>query len=371
MGEQLAASILDKIDEMRKIDKSNMLTFCVEAAKHYVESAEKAENVKLTYPQPKNVIIAGMGGSAIGGELIKDYTRNIAKVPIEVSREYVLPSYADGNSLVILASYSGDTEETLSAFADALKRKCMIYCISAGGNLIKYAQKMNLPYVQVQGGMQPRAALPHMLLPALKVIEKLDFAPNLFKELPEAIDLLREISAENAPEKPINENFAKKLATHLDNAIPVTYGFGIYRGAALRFKQQFNENAKSPAKWDYFSELNHNEVMGWENKDLAKCFAVIYLRDKVEPLEIRSRIEITKSIMQSNKIKIYEVWAQGKSNLSKILSTILIGDFTSVYLALLHGIDPTPVSTIAAMKEKIEQNKVKDKILQQLKEWSK
>jgi glucose/mannose-6-phosphate isomerase len=363
----LDATILDNIDEMQKIDKHNMLSFCTQAANLLTKSAKATENIKLNYPQPKNIIIAGIGGSAIGGELLKDYTRNTATTPIEISREYKLPTYANQNTLVILASHSGETEETLSALVDALKRKCKIYAISSGGNLIKYAQKLDLPYLQVEAGMQPRAALPHMLLPMLKCLEKLGMTTNLDEEVALAIKVVEKVAQSNAPKTPLKTNFAKTLAANLFGTAPVVYGFGLYRGVALRFKQQFNENAKTIAKWEYFSELNHNETMGWESaKDLAKCFSVIFIRDEAEPDEICSRIEITKTLMHSTMPKMFEVWVEGKSNLAKMLSTILVGDYTSNYLALLRGLDPTPVNTVTVMKKKIEQNGVKTKILLEL-----
>jgi glucose/mannose-6-phosphate isomerase len=362
---------LDDLSGMRKIDKSNMLGFCVDAASHYKESAKNVQKIALDYQDVQNVIIAGMGGSAIGGEILKDFSRSAAKVPIEISREYRLPSYADKKSLVILASYSGDTEETLSSLLDATRRKCMIFCLSSGGNLIKYAKKLNAPHALVRAGMPPRAAFPHMILPLLAVIEKTHVTTAFSKEFSEVTQVLEKISNDNSPEKPAKENFAKNLAQNLKGSAPAVYGFGIYRGVALRFKQQFNENAKVPAKWETFSELNHNETMGWENPEkLAKCYAVVFLRDKSEPLEIRSRIETTKNLMHTNLPKMFEVWAQGKSNLAKILSKILVGDFTSVYLAMLRGLDPTPVNTVTIMKEQVEQNGIKQKILRELEEIS-
>ena len=364
-------SILEDTGGMRKIDQSNMLEFCTDAANHYRASVENAEKIKLDYPNPDNVVIAGMGGSAIGGELAKDLTRDLTKIPIEISREYHLPAYAGKKTLAILASYSGDTEETLSSLLDAVKHKCQIYCLSSGGALLKYAEKLSLPYTQVQGGMPPRASLPYMLIPLLTCLEKTGVAPKVLGDFSEAKKVLEKVSAENSAQKPASENSAKTLALNLYNSAPVVYGFGIYRGVALRFKQQFNENAKVPSKWETFSELNHNETMGWENpKELAKCYAVIFLRDKSEPTEIRSRIEITKSLMEPNVPKMFEVWAQGKSSLAKMLSTILVGDFTSVYLAMLRGVDPTPVNTVTAMKDKIEQNGVKKKILGELEKLS-
>jgi glucose/mannose-6-phosphate isomerase len=364
-------SPLDDVDEIKRIDKNNMLGFCVDAAKHYREAARLAERIKVNYPKPQNVIVAGMGGSAIGGELLKDYTRSTTKVPIEINREYRLPDYADKSSFVVLASYSGETEETLSAFVDALRRGCMVFCIGSGGALVKYAEKLSVPYLQVRGGMPPRAALPHMFLPLLKCMEKLGITPDFTQEFSEATELLQKIASGNAPEKPANENSAKTLAVNLNGLSPVVYGFGIYRAVALRYKQQFNENAKVPAKWETFSELNHNETMGWENpKELARCYAIVFLRDEAEPVEIRTRIETTKTLMQANLSKMLEVWAQGKGNLAKMLSTILVGDFASVYLAALRGVDPTPVKTVTLMKQRIEHNKVKEKIIGELERLS-
>ncbi len=349
-----------------------MLQFYVQAAKNYVESAKNSEHIKLPNKQPQNIIIAGMGGSAIGGELLKDYTRHTATVPIEISREYHLPAYADNRSLIILASYSGDTEETLGSFVDALNRKCMVFCVSSGGALIKYAEKLGVPHLQVKGGMPPRAALPHMFMPLLKVMENLKMSPNWTQEFSEATKLLEKISRENAPEKPAVENFAKTLALNLNGTLPFVYGFGVYRGVALRYKQQFNENAKVPAKWEVFSELNHNETMGWEGaKELAKDLSVVFLRDKAEPVEIRSRIETTQALMKPSVSKMFEVHAQGKGKLARMLSTILVGDFASVYLAYLRNVDPTPVETVTVMKQRIEPNGFKKRIILELEKLAK
>jgi len=146
----------------------------------------------------------------------------------------------------------------------------------------------------------------------------------------------------------------------------VVYGFDYYRAVALRWKQQFNENSKVPAKWEVFSELNHNEIVGWEKTgELAKHFSIVYIRDYEEPAEIRSRIEITQALTPMFSKK-FEVWAQGKNMLTKMLSTILVGDFTSVYLAVLRGVDPTPVKTIGTLKEKLGRAGTKEKIIHEL-----
>lgn len=358
---------LEDAEKIASIDKNGMINFSVNAAEHYRKAAQNAEKITVNYPKPANIVVAGLGGSAIGGELLKDWAKNQLAVPIEVSREYQLPAYANKKTLVFVTSYSGDTEETLSSFLDALKRKCMVYCISSGGSLLKYAQKHNVPYLQVPGGMPPRAALPYMLVPLLVYLEKAGLVKGVKEELNETFSLLEKISMENGLETPTRDNFAKTVATHIGESAPVIYGFGFYRSVAQRFKQQFNENSKSAAKWEYFPELDHNEIVGWEGRgEQCKWFSVIFIRDIDESVEIESRIETTKQIMEQVGLVMFDLEVQGKSPLAKMLSTIVVGDFISVYLAALSGVDPSPVRTINALKETLKQNGVKDKIVGEL-----
>jgi glucose/mannose-6-phosphate isomerase len=363
----LPSAFLDNVDRIYAVDKSGMINFCVNAAKHYREAAENAERIIVDYPKPSNIVVAGLGGSAIGGDLLKDWAKTQLSVPIEVSREYKLPAYAGKKTLVFITSYSGDTEETLGTFLDALKRKCMIYCISSGGAVIKYAKKHNVPYLQVPGGMPPRAALPYMLVPLLVYMEKAGLVKGVKEELKETFSLLEKISQDNAPEKLTCDNFAKGLAQNIGESTPIIYGFGFYRSVAQRFKQQFNENSKSAAKWEYFPELDHNEIVGWEGRgEQCRWYSIILIRDVDEPVEIESRIETTKQIMEQSGLIIVDLEVQGTSALAKMLSTILVGDFTSIYLATLRGVDPTPVKTITVLKNTLGQNGVKDKIISEL-----
>jgi len=360
-------TVLDNPNEIRKIDKSNMLSFCVEAPKHYGDAAKIAKPLNAGYPKPKTIIVSGMGGSAIGGELLKDWARDRTAVPIEVCREYSLPEYANKATLVFVVSYSGETEETLSVLLDAIKRKCMIVCISSGGKLREFAEKMSFPHLLVPSGMAPRATLPYLFMPMPTILEKLGLVSDVDTEISEAIKILRQVSAENSPEKEASNNFSKKLALGVNGTVPAIYGFGFYRAVAQRFKTQLNENSKNPAKWEFFPELDHNEIVGWEAaKEFAKCFSVVFIRDVDEPREIHQRIEVTKELMSREIGKLFEVWSKGKSSLAKMSSVICTGDFTSVYLAVLRGIDPTPVKTIVLLKEKLEQTGVKEKVLREL-----
>jgi glucose/mannose-6-phosphate isomerase len=363
----LTTNVLDNLEKIRSIDKSDMLNYCVDARVHYRKALDIAQTITADFPFPDNVIVAGMGGSAIGGDLLKDWTKNKAEVPIEVYREYSLPDYADKKTLVIIISYSGDTEEALSAFSDALKRECMIFCISSGGALLKFAQKHSVPFVQVPSGMPPRAALPYLLVPLLVLMEKTLVVLDATTELEEAIQVLGKVCTENSPVNPAIDNPSKDLALYIDNTVPIIYGFGIFRGVAQRLKCQFNENSKSPAKWEYFSEIDHNEIVGWEHPgNTIRSFTAVFLRDIDEPVEMESRIEITKQIMEQAGVVTINVTAQGISLLARMLSIVVFGDFVSVYLAVLHEVDPTPVQSINVLKATLEKNGVKEKILAEL-----
>jgi len=361
------AKILDNPDEIKRIDKGDMLSFCVNASKHHSEAAKLAKAAKINYPKPQKVIVAGMGGSAIGGELLKGWAIDKIAVPVEVCREYILPAYADKDTLLFVVSYSGETEESLSAFLHAVKRGCMTFCISSGGTLLEFAEKLNVPYLRIPSGFPPRAALPYLFLPLPIILENVGLVSGVTQEVPDVVETLKQTSYANSPEKPLKENLSKTLAVSIAGTVPVVYGFGVYRAVAQRFKQQFNENSKIPSKWEAFPELDHNEIVGWEEAGkLAECFSVIFIRDKDENSEIRHRIEATRELLPKNSLKIFEVWSAGKYPLAKMLSTILIGDFTSVYLAILKGIDPTPVKTITKLKNKMGQTGTKGRIIEEL-----
>jgi glucose/mannose-6-phosphate isomerase len=366
----MVTPVLDNVEKIRLVDRSGMINYAIDAAKHYREAVKIAQKIKVDFPVPENIVVSGLGGSAIGGELLKDWAKNQLTAPIEVNREYQLPAYADEKTLVLVTSYSGDTEETLSSFLDALNRGCMIFCISSGGALIKYAKKHKVPYLQVPSGMPPRAALPYMLVPLLFFLEKAGLVTGVKEELDETTTLLEKISIENGPETLTRDNFAKTTATYIGDTAPAVYGFGVFRSVAQRFKQQFNENSKSASKWEYFPELDHNEIVGWEGRgEQCRYFSVIFIRDiDDEPPEIASRIDVTEGIMERAGLITFDLKVQGKNTLAKMLSTVVIGDFTSIYLAVMHGVDPTPVLTINHLKSTIEENGVKEKILAALEE---
>jgi glucose/mannose-6-phosphate isomerase len=358
---------LEKPEEMKQIDKANMLKFCLNMSKYYQAAAKLAAGITTSYAKPQNVIIVGMGGSAIGGELLKDWARDKIHVPIEVNREYHLPAYANKETLVLITSCTGNTEEILSTFRDAIKNKCMIYCITGGGTLMTIAKSINIPYLQIPADIPPRAALPYMLMPLLTFLEKIGLTSGVSRELEEALPIIEKIEKQNAAKTTVKDSLTKTLAINIEGFIPVIYGFEIYSGVARRFKQQINENAKMMAKWDNLPELDHNEIVGYEKVDKQKeRFAVIFIRDKDENIEMHRRIKITQNLMKTTGVNIYEVWSQGKSVLAKMLSLIAIADFLSTYLAILRGNDPTPVQTIDKLKDSLKKNSVKEHIVNEI-----
>lgn len=377
-------TILDQLEHMKKIDRSNMLGICTKTHEHCRDAIQRAKrveipkeikiskNITIRYKKPKNIIIAGMGGSAIGGEILKDWLQNRLPTPIQVCREYRLPAYADRDTLVFAVSYSGNTEETLSAFLDAVKRGCMILAVTSGGRMLSFTGKMGIPHVTIPGGMAPRAAIAYLFFPLPILMEKMGVLQNINEELEEAIEILEELSRETAPQVAAENNPSKKLALELNGTVPVVYGFRQYSAIAHRLKAQFNENTKIPCKQDVFPELNHNEVVGWDAPEtLTKQFTVVLIRDRDEPPEIKHRIEATKLLALKKTKKILEIHARGKHPLAKMLSAMYIGDFTSIYLAILQGTDPTPVETIAKIKKELKnRSNVAEKLIKEARKIS-
>lgn len=363
----MSGKILNNSKEMKRIDKSGMLSFCVETRKYCEEAVNWAEAISINYSAPKTIVVAGMGGSAIGGELLRDWSTGKIGVPIEVCRGYSLPNYVDENTLVFVVSYSGETEETLSMFLDAIKKDCMIFCISSDGKLSNFAEKLGFPLLSIPSGIPPRAALPYLFLPQLIILDKIGLISDVDSEINESLKVLEKVVEENRPEISLNENFSKKLASQINQTVPVIYGFTPYRSVAKRCKQQFNENSKIPARWDFFPELCHNEIEGWEAaKELAKCFSVIFIRDEGETSRIKKRINFTKELVLDRTEQVFEIWSKGESRLAKMLYTVCIADFTSIYLAILRGVDPTPVKSINLLKKRVSHLGVKDHVVSEL-----
>ena len=356
-------TILDRPEEVKRIDKSDILGHCMKTPEYCEDAIQLAkqitipsevkisEKTSIKYGKPRHIIIAGMGGSAIGGEMLRDWLRDELPLPINVCRDYSLPAYADENTLVFAISHSGNTEETLNAFVDAIHRKCMTITITSGGHLLSFSKKLQIPHVTIPTGLPPRVAIPYLFFPLPILMERMGILKNMEEDLEEVIKVLKRLSEENSPETPTENNPTKKLALELTESIPVVYGFRQYEAIARRWKTQFNENSKVPSKCDVFPELNHNEVVGWEAPEaLTKKFSIILIRDLDEPPEIRHRIEATKLLALHKAREVLEIYARGEKKLARMFSLLYVGDLASIYLAILRGTDPSPVEIIDKIK---------------------
>jgi glucose/mannose-6-phosphate isomerase len=348
-------NVLDQQNKIKEIDRSNMLSDMLETPDYCRDAIKRAKHVSVPEGmKPKNIVVAGMGGSAIGGEILHDWLRDMLPIPIEVSRDYTLPAYVNKDTLVIVISYSGNTEETLTAFLSATKRKCTIVAVTSGGQLESFCKKLHVPHTIIPKGLQPRVAIPYTFFPIPVVLEKMGIISGIETELENAIAVLEKVGKANAPDMPTKSNKAKQLAIELKDTIPVVYGFSQYTSIVHRLKTQFNENSKVPSKSEVFSELNHNETVGYDAPELlTKQLSIVLIRDQQELPEIRNRIETTTNLVFGKANKVMEIWAEGNGKLAKMFSVMCTGDFASVYLAILQDKDPTPVDIIVKVKDEL------------------
>lgn len=350
-------TLLDQPGKVEKIDKRDMLGHLMKTPDYCRDAVNRAKQVKVPEKvKPKNIIITGMGGSAIGGEILQDWLREELPSPIEVCKDYVLPAYANEDTLFFANSYSGNTEETLSAFVETIRRKCITITITSGGHLLSFSEKLQVPHVTIPSQLPSRVAIPYLFFPLPVLMERMGVLSSRDEDIEEAIRVFKRVGEENSPGIPAEDNAAKKLALELVETVPVVYGFRQYQAIARRLKTQFNENSKVPSKHDVFPELNHNETVGWEAPEtLTKNYSVVLIRDPDEPPEIRHRIEATKSLALHKAKKVLEIHAKGEGKLAKMFSVLRVGDLTSVYLAILQRVDPTPVRIIDRIKMEMKK----------------
>ncbi len=314
------------------IDKSNMLKDLDEFPEQCAAAWELGKDISLR--QINRILICGMGGSAIGG----DYLQALVKtVPVEVLRGYTLPDYVDEDTLVFVVSYSGNTEETLSCFEQAVYKKAEIVCVSSGGKLSKLADKL----IRLPAGLQPRCATGYLFFPTLRVLHENGII-DAKKDVKETVKLL----------KKVDKKYAQKLAKNLFKKTPLIYSSRELFPVAYRWRTQINENAKQMAFSHVFPEMCHNEIMGYHSA--GKQFEVVLLKDGRDHKRVHKRMAICKKIFKK-QVKVNEYEIQGKSRLARMLSTIYLGDYVSYYLALLNKVDPSPVKIIEWMKKELNK----------------
>ena len=324
------------------------------------EQCERAwrESAGLLFPDQLRSVTAvrilGLGGSAIGGDLLRCLVSAECSVPVVLHRDYGLPAWVNEHTLVIACSYSGNTEETLSGLDCAATAGARLLAVTTGGRLLQRASELGAIVYRYHYESQPRAALGYSLITLLRVMEKLGFVRDKSGEVAEAVAVMRSWLAELGPEVPVARNAAKALAKRLHRRLPVIYGAEHLAEVARRWKGQFNENSKSWAVFDVAPELAHNTVAGYQSPSRLAPLAhtVVLTAPSIHP-RVLARLQYARELLSSLGFSSEVVESRGQGRLAQALSLVLFGDMVSYYLGMLYGVDPWEIANIDAMKRRM------------------
>ena len=352
---------IDDLNELGRLDSEDVLGAVERFADQVREGWEIGRSAE-GLPDAMGVdsiAVLGMGGSGVSGDVTRAIVEPRLSVPFTVIKNYgPLPEWIGRNTLVFAVSYSGSTEETVAALEEAHAKGARAIAVSSGGPLADMARRYGLAHVAIPTGLQPRASLGYLTLPILSILVSIGLVPDLQDDLDEAVEVLSELAHRCHRKIPRPENPAKDLASKIVGRIPVIYGGdGLGATAAYRFKCDLNEYGKTPAFWNLIPELDHNEIVGWNQlADItSKAMLLIELRDPGEHERIALRFEITRRLIESNFAEVVEVPAQGKSSLARLLSLILVTQLASIYVGLAYGVDPGPVEVIQSLKAELSK----------------
>jgi glucose/mannose-6-phosphate isomerase len=303
------------------------------------------------------VVVTGMGGSAIGGDLLRTYLVDQVSRPILVNRDYALPGFVGPDTLVFVSSYSGNTEETLAACRQAASRRAQIVGIASGGQLAAMAAQEGFPLIPIPAGYPPRAALGYSFVALLESMVRLGLVAEQRPHLRQAEELLRQKALEYDDPAPAEDNLAKQVAMKIHGRLAVIYAWGHrHEAVAMRWRSQLAEVGKQLSSHHLLPEMNHNEIVGWQFPgELLKGAAAIFLRDEHEPIEIRRRMEITQELVAPWAGQIIEVRSSGGGPLARLFSLVCLGDWISFYLAALNRVDPTAIERIDELKRRLSE----------------
>jgi glucose/mannose-6-phosphate isomerase len=350
---------LDAAARFRELDPDGMLERIGELPQQCQAAWRLARELELpsAYRAARHVVILGMGGSAIGGALLQGLVAEESAVPITIMRGYTLPAFVrDSECLVVGCSYSGNTEETLSAFGEALKRGVLPAVITTGGKLAALAEERGIPLVRFDYRSQPRAALGYSFVLLLGLLCQLGLLRDYSADLKEAAQVMEAWRAEIGPDVPEARNVAQGLADRLAGRLPIVYGAGFLATVANRWKTQFNENAKHWAFFEVLPEFHHNAVVGFGIPQAVRdqAFALM-LRSSLDHPRVQVRWEVTQELLLREGVEAEALWGRGESKLAQMLSLVHLGDYVSFYLAMCNGADPTPVESIAFLKRRLAE----------------
>ncbi len=337
-------------DRIGEIDVSGMAASIVELPDHMRDALWRVETAAVTsVDSPGGLVVAGMGGSSVGGLLAGAVIGDRASRPIALSRGYELPSWTSDQTTVLCSSYSGTTEETLACYEAAGIIGARRVVATTGGLLAELARADGVPVIPISGGLQPRAAIGYMLVSALEVAALCGAAESIHAEIDVAAAHLEPLAAQWGATGP-DDGEARTLARALEGKVPVIVGVDATASVAYRWKAQMNENASIPSFNSELPEADHNEICGWAGAQALGSFAVVLLADSDSHPRERERLDITAEVIASEGIPVHVVESRGETRIERIMSLVLMGDLVSLYLAVLGGTDPTPVKAIDTLK---------------------
>jgi glucose/mannose-6-phosphate isomerase len=345
--------MLDDSNVVRQRDPSNALGV---AAEQYAQArfAVEVENPENDGRQITRVVVAGMGGSALAALLVKTWLKDELTVPFEVVRTYDLPGYTDYNTLVISSSYSGNTEETLSCFRESKAKNAQVAIIASGGKLKEAAMEQKIAHVTLPSDLQPRMAVIYNLRALVATLAHFGVVSyDRFAEIADTADWLAEQTKAWTPDQTTDKNYAKQLALLAVGKTPVFYGGNVTAPVAYKWKISWNENAKNVAFWNEYPEFNHNEFIGWTSHPVEKPFAVFDLVSNLEHPQILKRFEVSDRLLSGQRPKAMTINMAGRTTIAQLLWGSILADFVSIYVAILNGVDPTPVPVIEKLKEEL------------------
>lgn len=342
------------LDDLKMIHQRDAQDALGVAEKQWQQLVHEYEVEVPAFEEIRNVVLAGMGGSALPGVFLWSWPG--VKVPFEIVRNYELPAYVDEHTLFISSSYSGNTEETLAALAEAEKRQAKIVVISAGGTLAQHAKDKNYPLFSIPGGIQPRMCAFYFLAAFVQLLEPLGLvATGSTEELRQAGKWLKGQTGDWKPEVPTKQNPAKQLALELIGKSVVVYAGPKLFPAANKFKICLNENAKNVAWTNQYSEFNHNEFIGWTSHPVDKPYAVVEIRSNLENERIQKRFVVSERLLSGQRPAPEVIEPKGETVLQQVLWASNFADFASLYVALLNGLNPTPVDLVEKLKKELDK----------------
>jgi glucose/mannose-6-phosphate isomerase len=337
-------------ESIARIDPSDQLGDVLALPEHLRDALWRVESaIMQDWDTAAGLVVAGMGGSAIGGALARAAMGDHASRPIFITRAYGLPPWTTPDTMVLCASYSGETEETLACYESAGALGAKRTVVTTGGRLAEMARADGVPVIPLPGGFQPRAAVAYMIVASLEVAALCGAGPRLTSEIDVAASHIEHLVAEWGPDA-AEDSLAKTVARGLAGTTPVIAGAGLTNPIAYRWKTQINENAKQPAFSNELPELDHNEIVGWAGAPELGRFSAVFLDDSDAHPRVKERMALTEQLIAGSAAASFRLETRGETAIERVISLVLLGDLVSIYLAALRGVDPGPVKILDELK---------------------